>query len=102
MRLKLVLNAVDQAKTAVSLLLNQPKPYRAVPWFRTNQYPLKLKVAGVSPGFDDYLIQGDQTTDKFSEYHYKAGNLIGVDSLKRPADHLNARKLPEAGVSPNQ
>lgn len=102
MRLESVQNAVDQAKTAVSHLLNQPKPYRAVPWFWTNQYHLKLQMAGISAGFDEYLIRGDQTTDKFSVYYYKAGTLIGVDSLNRPADHLNARKLLEAGVSPNQ
>ncbi|WP_019986776.1 NAD(P)/FAD-dependent oxidoreductase [Rudanella lutea] len=102
LRLESVQNAVDQAKTVVSHLLGNPRPYRAVPWFWTNQYHLKLQMAGISAGFDTYLIRGDEAAEKFSVYYFKGDKLLAVDSLNRPADHLNARKLLEAGITPTE
>lgn len=101
-RLESVQNAVDQAKVAVSHILEKPVSYSAVPWFWTNQYHLKLQMVGISTGFDEYFIRGDQSNDKFSVYYFKNQQLIAVDSLNRAADHLNARKLITAGISPTQ
>ncbi|AXE17139.1 ferredoxin-NAD reductase [Runella rosea] len=102
LRLESVQNAVDQAKTAVNHVLGKAQPYHAVPWFWTNQYHLKLQMAGISAGFDRYVLRGDIDTDKFSVYYFQKNRLIAVDSLNRPADHLNARKLLAAQLSPTE
>lgn len=101
-RLESVQNAVDQAKVAVSHILEKPQAYRAVPWFWTNQYHLKLQMVGISAGFDEYVVRGESGSDKFSVYYFKNKQLIAVDSLNRAADHLNARKLITAGINPTK
>jgi 3-phenylpropionate/trans-cinnamate dioxygenase ferredoxin reductase component len=100
MRLESVQNAVDQAKCVASNILGKKEKYHAVPWFWTNQYDLKLQMAGIALDFDTQILRGSIETNKFSVFYFKNKKLIGVDSLNRPADHLAARKLLEAGVSP--
>lgn len=99
-RLESVQNAVDQAKVAVNHILGKSEPYNAVPWFWTFQYNLKLQMAGISTGFDRYIIRGDVNSRKFSVYYFKNEQLIAVDSLNKAAEHLNARKLLAARISP--
>ena len=101
-RLESVQNAVDQAKVSVNHILGKAAPYRNVPWFWTNQYQLKLNMAGISLGFDHFLIRGDETSGKFSVYYFKNQKLIGVDSLNKTAEHLNARNLITAGITPTE
>lgn len=89
-RLESVQNANDQAKTAVLHIVGRPQIYQAVPWFWTNQFDLKLQMAGINTEYDRYEIKGE--APKFSVYYYKNDQLIAVDSLNKPADHLAARK----------
>jgi 3-phenylpropionate/trans-cinnamate dioxygenase ferredoxin reductase component len=100
LRLESVQNAVDQAKVAVNHILGKPQPYHTVPWFWTNQYQLKLQMAGINADYDETAIRGDINEQKFSIFYYKNQHLIAVDSLNRPADHLAARKLIQNGISP--
>ncbi len=102
LRLESVQNAVDQAKVAAAHIMDKPIEYNAVPWFWTNQYHLKLQMAGISFGFDEAIIRQSPKPERFSVYYFKEGQLIAVDSLNRPADHLNARKLLAAGISPTK
>ena len=102
LRLESVQNAVDQAKVAAAHIINKPVEYKVVPWFWTNQYHLKLQMAGISFGFDEAVIRQSSKPDCFSVYYYKEDKLIAVDSLNRPADHLNARNLLNAGISPTK
>ncbi|MES2517678.1 MAG: FAD-dependent oxidoreductase [Bacteroidota bacterium] len=100
LRLESVQNAVDQAKVAVNHILGKPQTYYMVPWFWTNQYQLKLQMAGINTDYDQTVIRGDIDIHKFSVFYYKNHQLIAVDSLNRPADHLAARKLIQNGISP--
>lgn len=102
LRLESVQNAVDQAKVAVNHIIGKAEAYQAVPWFWTNQYHLKLQMAGISTGFDEYMVRGDISSGKFSVYYFKDTKLIAVDSLNKAAEHLNARKLLSLGVSPSK
>lgn len=99
-RLESVQNAVDQAKTVAKFICGKPQSYRAVPWFWTNQYQLKLQMAGFNTDFDEYVVRGDLDKKKFSIFYYKNQKLVGADSLNKPSDHLGARKLIQAGISP--
>jgi 3-phenylpropionate/trans-cinnamate dioxygenase ferredoxin reductase subunit len=91
-RLESVQNAVDQAKVAAATLLGQPEPHRAVPWFWSDQGDLKLQMAGLTTGSDDFAVKGSFESEQFSVSHYRDGALIGVESVNRPADYMQARR----------
>ncbi len=101
-RLESVQNAADQAKVAAAHIVGKATPYHAVPWFWTNQYDLKLQMAGINSDYDNYALRGDLEAHKFSVFYYKNDKLVAADSLNRPADHLAARKLLQAGLTPSK
>lgn len=100
LRLESVHNATEQAKSAAAALLGQDRPFTATPWFWSDQYDKKLQMAGLSAGADAWAVRGDLAAPPFSVYHFKAGRLVAADSVNAPKDHLQARKLLDAGVSP--
>lgn len=101
-RLESVQNATDQGETIAANILGNQQPYNKVPWFWTIQYHLKLQIAGISRGYDEFVTRGNPEEDKFSVFYLKAGKLIAVDSLNKPLDHMYARKLLAAGVTPTR
>jgi 3-phenylpropionate/trans-cinnamate dioxygenase ferredoxin reductase subunit len=103
-RLESVQNAVDQAKTAVANIAGRKESYRAVPWFWTDQFDVKLQMAGLSGGADQEALRGDPESRRFSVFYFRRGRLIAVDSINRPGEHLMARKLLASGavIAPEQ
>ena len=99
-RLESVQNATEQGKSAAAALLGQERPFTATPWFWSDQYDKKLQMAGLSGGAEAWAVRGDMKGASFSVYHFRAGRLIAVDSVNAAKDHLQARKLLDAGVSP--
>ncbi len=65
-RLESVQNAIDQAKVVANVILGDPRPYHAVPWFWSNQYDLKLQTVGLSVGHDAIVIRGDAAARAWS------------------------------------
>ena len=98
MRLESVQNANDQAKIAVGAILGDPQPYKATPWFWSNQYDLKLQTVGLSGGHDQTVLRGDPAERSFSVLYLKAGKLIAVDAVNAMKDYVQARKLVEEGA----
>ncbi len=99
-RLESVQNATEQGKSAAAALLGQERPFTATPWFWSDQYDKKLQMAGLSGAADGWAIRGNMAGASFSVYHFRAGKLIAVDSVNAAKDHLQARKLLDAGRSP--
>lgn len=99
-RLESVQNATEQGKSAAAALLGQERPFTATPWFWSDQYDKKLQMAGLSGGAEQWAVRGDMTGASFSVYHFRADKLIAVDSVNAAKDHLQARKLLDAGISP--
>jgi len=93
LRLESVQNAVDQGRTAAATIFGQPRPYNAVPWFWSDQYDLKLQVAGLSTGHDQWVMRGSPEKHAFSVFYFQSGRLIAADSINRMQDHLMARRL---------
>jgi 3-phenylpropionate/trans-cinnamate dioxygenase ferredoxin reductase subunit len=83
-------------------LLGTERPFTATPWFWSDQYDRKLQMAGLSGGADGWVLRGSLQDGPFSVYHYRGDRLIAVDSVNAPKDHLQARKLLDAGVSPTR
>ncbi|TXT41096.1 MAG: ferredoxin--NAD+ reductase [Comamonadaceae bacterium] len=100
LRLESVQNATEQGKSAAAALLGLEKPFTATPWFWSDQYDKKLQMAGLSMGSDQWAVRGDMAAGSFSVYHFKGDKLLAVDSVNASKDHLLARKLLDAGVSP--
>jgi 3-phenylpropionate/trans-cinnamate dioxygenase ferredoxin reductase subunit len=92
-RLESVQNAVDQARCVAAAIAGKPAPYQALPWFWTDQFDIKLQMAGLSAGCDHAVVRGTLESRKFSVFYFKEGRLAAVDSVNRPADHMIARKL---------
>jgi 3-phenylpropionate/trans-cinnamate dioxygenase ferredoxin reductase component len=98
-RIESVQNAVDQAKCIASAIVGRAENYRAVPWFWTDQFDIKLQMAGLSGGYSKLVVRGEPESRKFSAFHFRDGQLAAVDSVNRPGDHLAARKLIGAGIA---
>lgn len=103
-RLESVQNAVDQAVAVARTITGNPAPYTAVPWFWSDQFDIRLQMAGLTSGFDHTVVRGMMEGRKFSVFYFRERRLLGIDSVNRPADHLAARKLIAAGrsISPEQ
>ncbi len=100
LRLESVQYAVEMGKAAAATLMGRSKPFHAAPWFWSDQYDVKLQMAGLSEGFDA-CVERTHAENAFSLYYYRDNRMIAVDSVNRPGEHLLARKLLEAGVSPD-
>jgi 3-phenylpropionate/trans-cinnamate dioxygenase ferredoxin reductase subunit len=92
-RLESVQNAVDQGRCVAANIAGKPAPYDKVPWFWSDQGDLKLQIAGITAGHDTAVLRGDPDSGHFSVFCYRAGRLIGVESVNQTADHVVARRL---------
>ncbi|WP_026380398.1 NAD(P)/FAD-dependent oxidoreductase [Afifella pfennigii] len=97
-RLESVQNAVDQARCVAARLTGHPTPYADVPWFWSDQADLKLQMVGLPVGAERNILRGDREAESFSIFVFKAGRLIAVESVNRPADHMAVRTLMKLGI----
>lgn len=92
-RLESVQNAVDQAKCLSRRLVGHPERYDKLPWFWSDQGPHKLQIAGLTAGADHHEIRGGLDEGKLSVHCFRRGELIGVETVDVPGDHMAARRL---------
>jgi 3-phenylpropionate/trans-cinnamate dioxygenase ferredoxin reductase component len=100
LRLESVQNAVEQAKSAAAALMGRERPFRAAPWFWSDQYDIKLQMVGLSHGYDQVVTRGDLQKPAFSAFYFQSRRLIAVDSLNRIQDHMQSKRLLDHGLSP--
>jgi 3-phenylpropionate/trans-cinnamate dioxygenase ferredoxin reductase subunit len=98
-RLESVQNAVAQGRVAAATLAGRPEPSAEVPWFWSDQFDLKLQIAGLSAGHDEVVVRGDPDGERFSALYYRAGALVAVDAVNAPADYLAVRKALATGTT---
>ncbi|GAA5236686.1 ferredoxin reductase [Verticiella sediminum] len=98
LRLESVQNANDQARTLAGVLLGKPAPYGALPWFWSDQGALRLQIAGLAPPDAERALRPGAKPGSFSVLHFVGGQLVCVESINAPIDHIAARKLLEQGV----
>ncbi|MFL5107980.1 MAG: NAD(P)/FAD-dependent oxidoreductase, partial [Xanthobacteraceae bacterium] len=91
-RLESVQNAIDQAKAAAACILGKPQPYDPVPWFWSDQYDLKLQIAGLTDGYDAMETVGDPASGKFAVEYRRGGRLIAVDAVNDARAHMMSRR----------
>ncbi|MCB4919863.1 NAD(P)/FAD-dependent oxidoreductase [Brucella intermedia] len=101
-RLESVQNATDQAKHVARTIVGREAPFREIAWFWSDQGDMKLQTAGLSFDADRHILSGNPEENAFSIFHFAGDRLVAVDSINRPADHMIARRLLAAGISPNE
>jgi 3-phenylpropionate/trans-cinnamate dioxygenase ferredoxin reductase subunit len=98
LRLESVQNALEQAKTAASNICGQEAHYSEVPWFWSDQYDLKLQIAGLSQGYDSVVIRGNPADRSFACLYLRDGVLIATDAVNAPRDFVQSKALIAARV----
>ena len=92
-RLESVQNAIDQAKHAALAMLGKAVPYSEVPWFWSDQYDLKLQIAGLARAGDVTVMRGTPQNRKFSVFHLRSGVVAAVEAVNAAPDYIVGRKL---------
>ena len=100
-RLESVGNAIDQANTVAQNILQQNTKYIPKPWFWSDQYNLKLQIAGLNTGYDDVVVRKGEN-DQVSHWYFKGPNLLAVDALNDPRCYMIGKRLIEANKSPTK
>ena len=98
-RLESVQNANDMAAVVAKTITDEEAAYRAVPWFWSNQYDLKLQTVGLSTGHDATVTRGDPATRSFSIIYLKGGRVVALDCVNAVKDYVQGRKLVETGAT---
>src|SRR4029077_14150090 len=103
LRLESVQNATDHARCVAARLTGDVKAYDGLPWFWSDQGPDKLQMVGLTTGYDRVVVRGDRGQGAFSAFCYKAGQLVGIESVNRAGDHMFGRRLlPNGSLTPGQ
>lgn len=97
LRLESVQNAIDQAKHAALAMLGRPKRYAEVPWFWSEQYDLKLQIAGLGRPGDRHVLRGDPASRKFAVFHLRDGKIAAVEAVNAAPEYLVGRKFIAEG-----
>lgn len=98
MRLESVPNALEQAKQAAAAILGKPVPRAELPWFWSDQYDVRLQIAGLPFDVARMVVRGDPAAGRFVVFHLDAGNrLQAVEAVSSPAEFMAARGWAGAG-----
>ncbi len=98
-RLESVPNAIDQAECVAENMLGAAKPYVPKPWFWSDQYDVKLQIAGLNTGYDRVITRkGDKGAVSF--WYFAGDRLLAVDAMNDPRGYMIGKRLIEAGKSP--
>lgn len=96
-RLESVPNAQDQAKCVALAIAGKPRPYADVPWFWSDQFDLKLQIAGAAGEGDDVVLRGDPDKRSFSLYYLRGGttegHVVACENVNAMHEHIAGRKL---------
>ena len=99
-RLESVPNAIDQATAVAANLAGTPTEYVAKPWFWSDQYDIKLQIAGLNSGYDKTVVRPSERAGSQSVWYFANERLLAVDAMNDPKAYMNGKRWIEAGLSP--
>ena len=97
-RLESVGNAIDQAEQVARNIMGADEPYKAAPWFWSDQYDCKLQIAGLNTGYDRIAVR--EAGEGLSHWYYAGDRLVAVDAMNDSRAYMIGKRLIEAGKSP--
>ncbi|RJF88901.1 ferredoxin reductase [Oleomonas cavernae] len=92
-RLESVPNALEQAKQAACAITGKAAPAPEVPWFWSDQFDLKLQIAGLPFDVEEIVIRGNPADAKFAVFHLKAGVIVAVEAVNAPPEFMMGKNL---------
>lgn len=101
-RLESVQNAVDQAESVAATLAGGTEPYAPKPWFWSDQYDVKLQIAGFNLGYDETLVRPGAREGAVSIWYFRQGKLVAVDAVNDAKAYVTAKKMLETGINPDK
>lgn len=99
-RLESVPNAIDQAECVADNIMGAGKDYVAKPWFWSDQYDVKLQIAGLNTGYDRVITRRTDA-DSVAFWYYRGTELLAVDAMNDPRGFMVGKRLIESGKSPD-
>lgn len=100
-RLECVGNAVDQAEAIARVITGTEQPYAPKPWFWSDQYDVKLQIAGLSTGYDRIVTRPGEKDGAVSFWYFVASQLLAVDAMNDPRAYMAGKRMVETGRSPD-
>ncbi len=103
-RLESVQNAIDQAECAADNIAGDKRSYHPYPWFWSDQYDVKLQIAGLNRGYDSVVERAGTREGSMAHFYFKGDEFIAVDAMNEPRTYMVGKKLLEAGknITPQQ
>ena len=98
-RLESVQNAIDQAEAVADNIMGANTAYDPKPWFWSDQYDVKLQIAGLNTGYDRIVTR--DAGDVVSFWYYSGDTLLAVDAMNDPRGYMVGKRLIEMGKSPD-
>ncbi len=92
-RLESVANALEQAKQAAAAIAGRPAPPHEVTWNWSDQYDIKLQLAGLPFDADEILVRGEPATNSFAVFHLKGDVIRAVEAINAPAEFMAGKQL---------
>ncbi|MDO9246700.1 MAG: oxidoreductase C-terminal domain-containing protein, partial [Phenylobacterium sp.] len=86
-------SALEQAKQVACAITGRPAPTPEVPWNWSDQYDLKLQIAGLPFDTDQILVRGDPASGKFAIFHLKGDQVQSVEAVNAPPEYMMGRQL---------
>jgi 3-phenylpropionate/trans-cinnamate dioxygenase ferredoxin reductase subunit len=99
LRLESVGNAIDMAEAVAANILGANQPYQAKPWFWSDQFDLKLQIAGLNTGYD-HIVTRKGEGEAVSFWYYRGDTLLAVDAMNDARAYMVGKRLIEGGKSP--
>jgi 3-phenylpropionate/trans-cinnamate dioxygenase ferredoxin reductase subunit len=99
-RLESVPNAIDQAEVVAENMLGAGKDYIATPWFWSDQFDVKLQIAGLNTGYDNVVTRAGDKDGAQSHWYYAGDTLLAVDAMNDARAYMIGKRLIEGGKSP--
>ena len=101
-RFESVQNAVDQAEAIAAVIAGCEAPYRPKPWFWSDQYDVKLQIAGFNLGYDETLVRPGAREGTHSVWYFRNGHFVSVDAINDATAYVVGRKMLELGITPDR
>lgn len=101
-RLESVQNAVDQAEATAAVLVGSETAYEAKPWFWSDQYEVKLQIAGFNLGYDETVLRPGAREGSWSVWYFRDGRFVAVDAVNDAKAYVAGKKLLDTGAEPDR
>ncbi|MFD1746493.1 NAD(P)/FAD-dependent oxidoreductase [Rhizobium helianthi] len=101
-RLESVQNAVDQAEALAAILAGSGESYEPKPWFWSDQYDVKLQIAGLNLGYDETVVRVGSRPGSLSIWYFRQGRFVAVDSINDAKAYVTGKKLLDLKLQPNR